>query len=111
MKVLISNNGCFNFNNDHIKWFVDNKNWVIMDDLDDPETDNLYIPYLDSIYYNICYTNEFRTHPDIYLNVLKHLGVLGEGLKIVEIPDGVKFYIFGHDDGSEIINERHRTWS
>ena len=33
-----------------------------------------------------------------------------EGLKIVEIPDDVKWYIFQDDDGSETINEVHRSW-
>ena len=32
-------------------------------------------------------------------------------LKVVEIPDDVDWYIYRHDQGHEIINENHRTWS
>jgi hypothetical protein len=32
-------------------------------------------------------------------------------LKIVEIPDGVEWYVYSNDDGSESINEKHRVWS
>ena len=33
-----------------------------------------------------------------------------EWLKIVEIPDDVKWYIFQDEDGSETIEEVHRSW-
>jgi hypothetical protein len=31
-------------------------------------------------------------------------------LIVVEIPDGVKWYIYADDDGSETIHEEHRIW-
>ena len=35
----------------------------------------------------------------------------GGQLKIVEIPDGIKFKICSGDDGREWIAEEHRTWA
>jgi hypothetical protein len=34
-----------------------------------------------------------------------------ENLKIVEIPDDVKWYIHEYDNGVESVHEEHRIWS
>ena len=34
----------------------------------------------------------------------------GLSLKVVEIPDGVDWYIYSDDDGSEAVHEKHRIW-
>ena len=34
-----------------------------------------------------------------------------QSLKVVEIPDGVNWYVFENDDGREAVHERHRIWS
>ena len=48
------------------------------------------------------------------VDAVKHLGVQADGnyarLRIVEIPDDVKFYIADYD-GVEHIAEVHRTWN
>lgn len=33
-----------------------------------------------------------------------------KGVKVVELPDGVKWYLRCDDDGSESIHEEHRVW-
>lgn len=54
---------------------------------------------------------EIRTNPDV-IESIKMLGInAGECLKIIEIPDGIQFYIHRCDDGSEQIHEKHRIWS
>lgn len=35
----------------------------------------------------------------------------GHRVKIVEIPEGVDWYIYSDDDGTETIHEQHRVWS
>lgn len=54
-----------------------------------------------------------RDDPDL-IEVIEELGEEAEGdstkLKIVEIPDGVKWVIEDYD-GIEWISEVHRTWS
>jgi len=50
-----------------------------------------------------------RTDKDLITAVRRFGG--GDGLKIVEIPDDVKWYIDEHEDGSEVIREKHRTWN
>ena len=55
----------------------------------------------------------YRADPDL-IEVVEELGEKAEGdcakLKIVEIPDGVKWTIEEYD-GMEWISEVHRTWS
>lgn len=57
--------------------------------------------------------NEFRTNKNL-IKAVEELGELSFGeyakLKIVEIPDDVKFFI-DNRDGIEIIREEHRIWS
>jgi hypothetical protein len=33
-----------------------------------------------------------------------------QSLKMVEIPEGVNWFVFENDDGSEAVHERHRIW-
>ena len=55
---------------------------------------------------------ELRSHPDL-IGVVEKLGKKANGpcaqLEIIEIPDGVKFYIDDYD-GMESVNEDHRSW-
>ena len=54
-----------------------------------------------------------RDDPDL-VEIVEQLGQKANGnfaqLKIVEIPDGVSWYVSEYD-GLEHIAERHRTWS
>ena len=54
-----------------------------------------------------------RDDPDL-VEIVERLGLKANGnfaqLKIVEIPDGVSWYVSEYD-GLEHIAERHRTWS
>jgi len=70
----------------------------------------------DNNYNNVSYVysfNEDRTHPDL-IKVIQELGDDANGshakLKIVEIPDNVKYKITEYD-GIEIVDEVHRSWS
>jgi len=55
--------------------------------------------------------NKLRTHPDL-IEVVEKLGTAaGERtLKIVEVPDDVKWYIDQGEDGREWVAEEHKTW-
>lgn len=64
---------------------------------------------------------EFRTHSDV-IEMLETLGpracrcetiaYKGEPcIKIIDIPDGIDFYIEEYEGGSESIHEHHRIWS
>lgn len=67
----------------------------------------------DKVYSVDRYGNEFRTHPDL-IKVVEELGEekasgqLAE-LEIIEIPDGIDWYIDEYD-GVETIREAHRSW-
>jgi hypothetical protein len=56
---------------------------------------------------------EDRSDPDL-INVIEEMGAAANGwaseLKIVEIPDDVKWHIHEYD-GIEHVAENHRTWS
>jgi hypothetical protein len=58
-------------------------------------------------------SEKFRTHP-LVIECVEKLKGKADGacadLKIVEIPDGVDWYINEYD-GLESINESHRSWS
>lgn len=51
---------------------------------------------------------EARTDDDL-LYAVKEFGG-GDGLRVVEIPDGVDWYVTEGEDGSEYVAEEHRTW-
>jgi hypothetical protein len=55
--------------------------------------------------------DKFRADPELVSVVEDWREMAGDGLKIVAIPDGTDFIIVKHDDGSEHIAERHRTWA
>ena len=58
--------------------------------------------------------NEIARHDNVLIKVIEELGELANGecakLKIVEIPDNVKYKIDDYD-GCESIHEKHRIWS
>lgn len=47
------------------------------------------------------------------MNCINKLGKLANGefadIKIIEIPDNIKYYI-DNDEGIETVHEEHRTW-
>lgn len=53
-----------------------------------------------------------RNDPDL-IAVVEELGEntdgFGSELKIVDIPDDIKWYIYNYD-GMETVREEHRTW-
>jgi hypothetical protein len=56
---------------------------------------------------------DIERNDPIFVEVVEHLGDLANGryskLKVVEVPDDIKWYI--HDyDGAESIHECHRSW-
>ena len=60
--------------------------------------------------YDIGSIREDRTDP-LLIQVIKELGSFAcDDLKIVEVPDDVKWHIECSDDGGEWIAENHRTW-
>jgi hypothetical protein len=60
-----------------------------------------------------CKSDMDRANPNI-LQVIEELGEEANSqhstLKIVEIPDGIEWYIYHREDGVESIHEKHRTW-
>ncbi len=58
------------------------------------------------------WTKSNRTHP-LVIRVIEELGEAANGpcasLEVVEIPDGIDWYIDEYD-GVERINEQHRSW-
>ena len=60
------------------------------------------------------YDWEISRNDPVLVEVVEHLGESANGwaadLKVVEIPDGVDWYVEDYD-GVEHIAERHRTWS
>lgn len=67
----------------------------------------------DIVYY---YDDDFvlsRTNEDlinIVLNLGKKANTEYSDLKIIEIPENIKWYIRIFDDGTEEIHEEHRSW-
>lgn len=68
--------------------------------------DEVYEYYLDG-------ADEIRTHPDL-ISVIEKLGPRADGkysdLKIIDIPDGISYYIFSDDVSGESVHEEHRIW-
>lgn len=94
MKVVINTGiGGFGLSEQVLEWFVV---WV---GKDLTYTELLALP---------------RNDPDLIVAV-EELGSDADGkhatLKVVEIPDGVEFFVREEDDGTEWIAEKHRTWS
>ena len=55
----------------------------------------------------------YRAHPDL-IKAIEKIGVENAGgacseLKIIEIPDGIEWYISDYD-GIETLHEQHRSW-
>jgi len=55
-----------------------------------------------------------RDDPQL-IEVVEELGTLanpknGSQLKVVEIPDNVKWYVHSYEDGTEAVHEEHRVW-
>jgi len=50
-----------------------------------------------------------RTDPDLIAAVCELGEAAGRNLKVVDVPDGVEWYIHEYD-GCESIHERHRVW-
>ena len=65
-------------------------------------------------YDEICEKGDIPRDDPVLVEVVEHLGDAANGdyaeLKVVEIPDGVDWYVEDYD-GNEHIAERHRTWS
>jgi hypothetical protein len=53
--------------------------------------------------------SHFRTDPRIH-KFFADEGLLDDKTRIVEIPDDIKWYIMSWEDGSESIEEHHRSW-
>lgn len=53
---------------------------------------------------------EFRTDPLIH-QFFHDNGLLDNQTKVIEIPDDVQWAIASWEDGSESIEENHRSWS
>ena len=64
-------------------------------------------------YYSKFYAGEILRDDPVLIQIVEELGDKANGhfaeLKIVEIPNGVDWYIEEYD-GCEHIAERHRTW-
>jgi len=50
---------------------------------------------------------DHRSHP-LLIQVIEELG--SDYVKIVDIPDDIKWYISESEEGYETIHEEHRTW-
>ena len=62
----------------------------------------------------ICEKGDIPRDDPVLVEVVEHLGDAANGdyaeLKVVEIPDGVDWYVEDYDV-NEHFAERHRTWS
>jgi len=72
--------------------------------------------YLDNETFNIDDNRNweaYRAHPDL-IKAIEKIGVENAGgacaeLEIIEIPDGIEWYISDYD-GIETLHEQHRSW-
>lgn len=62
----------------------------------------------------IIYSSDIERHDTDLIRIVENMGEEAAGpctrFKIVDIPDGVEYIICEHDDGTEWIAEKHRTW-
>ena len=129
MKIVISNNSSFRMEYNLIKKYFDLKcekiyfykylynsnigNYKLVDYKQDPDLitkDNLgeyasFDDIINSSYFEI----DMIERDDIFL--IKAVEEINPNyLKILEIPDDVKWYIHESDSGVESIHEEHRVW-
>lgn len=115
MKVVINNKyGGFGLSDEAIEWMVDKYNLTIGETSEGRE--NLIVRTGGTFSKYYIWTEdspEFRTNP-MLIDVVETLGEKANGdfakLKIIEIPDDVKWQIEDYD-GVEWIAEVHRTWN
>jgi len=112
MKIVINNcHGGFGLSNSAIEYYSKLKGWSI-EKKKDPQWGNTYYAHTDGSYFT---TRDIeRNDPDL-IKTIEHLGEDQSSdslsmLKIVEIPDDVKWQIDEYD-GLEWVAEQHRTWS
>ncbi|MHA1277130.1 MAG: hypothetical protein ACTSQ8_08085 [Candidatus Helarchaeota archaeon] len=118
MKVVINEcYGGFGLSFEAFKWLIKNKNWVVtrFDENGkyiNPKADLVEMDDGHHIVRNHS-MQEFRTNPDL-IECVETLGDKASDtfaeLKIVEIPDDVKWEITEYD-GLESVEECHRRWN
>jgi len=109
MKVVINRcYGGFGLSFEACKLIAERKGWTLA--TDDYDRD-YFIPELDKDQRLDPWDLE-RNDPDL-IAVVEKLGENADGfgseLKIVDIPDDIKWYIYNYD-GMETVHEEHRTW-
>ena len=86
--------------------------WVHDSSLETKEEYTRYSSIMPRFYHSNDDGCEFRAHPGV-IEVVELLGEKANGnhasLKVVEIPDGIEWEI-GEYDGTEWIDEVHRSW-
>lgn len=111
MKVVINTKyGGFGLSEEAVLLYGKKKGLNIIKDKSDKLCKNYYIDEIKEDNYFADWDIE-RNDPCL-VEVIEELGVNGcyGNLKIVEIPDDVKWYI-SEDHGIEEIHEQHRKWS
>lgn len=116
MKVVINDcHGGFSLSNDAFEKLLDLKDIAWEKKIDGGFTYHYRAGYMDiNRYYLSQYKiTENRADPSL-VTVVEELGFIANGehseLKIVEIPDDIKWHIEEYD-GNEWVAEDHRTWS
>ena len=105
MKVVITTSMSFRLWKELVERLIQED----FDKLDKNEYDSEFFEENGYIYPLKANELEFRTD-SILINILESLKDKGD-LKIIEIPDNIKYYIESCDiGGSEVIHEEHRTW-
>jgi hypothetical protein len=61
------------------------------------------------LWYTNDYGRDFRTDPIVH-DLFDECMPNGD-YKIIDIPDGIEWYIFTSDYGSESIHEKHKIWN
>jgi len=114
MKIVINKKyGNFSLSEEAVLFYGDKKGLNIIAIRDEVIKDiNHYYLNEEKEENSFCEWNIKRNDP-VLVEVVEHLGDLANGryskLKVVEVPDDVKWYI--HDyDGVEEVHEEHRKW-